>query len=158
MDTVKKKYSEFLLDSPEYYDTPHMEVNSRQLIATIVDLRDNHGFTFLCDIFASHHPDQKDQEFQIHYNLYNMNSSERLIVMSKLAKGKKMEVPSMTGIYRAANWLERETYDFYGITFIGHPDLRRILNMYEMTEFPLRKEFPLEDPDREDKDNKYFGR
>lgn len=70
----------------------------------------------------------------------------------------KPEVPSLTGIYASANWMERETYDFYGVQFLGHPDLRRILNMDEMVDFPLRKEFPLEDPLREDKKDYHFGR
>ena len=54
--------------------------------------------------------------------------------------------------------MERETYDFYGIQFEGHPNLKRILNMDEMTVFPLRKDFPLEDPTRHDKDDSMFGR
>jgi NADH-quinone oxidoreductase subunit C len=54
--------------------------------------------------------------------------------------------------------MEREAYDFYGIIFTGHPDLRRILNMDEMVSFPMRKEFPLEDGGRTDKDDRYFGR
>ena len=54
--------------------------------------------------------------------------------------------------------MEREAYDFYGINFIGHPQLKRILNMDEMTSFPMRKEFPLEDQGRTDKDDRFFGR
>ena len=64
----------------------------------------------------------------------------------------------MTSLYASANWMERETYDFYGIIFDGHPDLRRILNMDEMEYFPLRKEYPLQDATRTDKEDKYFGR
>jgi NADH-quinone oxidoreductase subunit C len=61
-------------------------------------------------------------------------------------------------LFASANWQERETYDFFGITFKNHPDLRRILNMDEMVSFPLRKEFPIEDQGRTDKDDRYFGR
>jgi len=61
-------------------------------------------------------------------------------------------------LYPAANWQERETYDFYGIVFKNHPQLKRILNMDEMESFPLRKEFPLEDQGRTDKDDRFFGR
>jgi NADH-quinone oxidoreductase subunit C len=64
----------------------------------------------------------------------------------------------VTSLYAAANWMERETFDFYGIIFTGHPNLRRILNADEMDYFPLRKEFPLEDATRSDKEDKYFGR
>lgn len=97
------------------------------------------------------------KEFRLHYHLHNMQNKERLLLRLRLARSD-LHAPSVTSLYSAANWLERETYDFYGIVFTGHPDLRRILNMYEMTDFPLRKEFPLEDPTREDKENKYFGR
>jgi NADH-quinone oxidoreductase subunit C len=67
-------------------------------------------------------------------------------------------VPSITSIWPASNWMEREAYDFFGIEFTGHPNLKRILNVEDMTSFPLRKEFPLEDQTREDKDNRMFGR
>jgi NADH-quinone oxidoreductase subunit C len=68
------------------------------------------------------------------------------------------EVDSMTDLFLSSNWQERETYDFYGIEFKNHPDLKRILNMDEMVSFPMRKEFPLEDANRTDKDDRYFGR
>ena len=68
------------------------------------------------------------------------------------------DVYSASALYSAANWMEREAYDFYGINFIGHPQLKRILNMDEMTSFPMRKEFPLEDQGRTDKDDRFFGR
>jgi NADH-quinone oxidoreductase subunit C len=67
-------------------------------------------------------------------------------------------VNTAVNLFSAANWMERETYDFYGIIFEGHPNLKRILNMDEMTVFPMRKEFPLEDPFREDKQDRFFGR
>ena len=60
--------------------------------------------------------------------------------------------------FHAANWMERETYDFYGVNFVGHPNLKRILNVDEMDYFPMRKEFPLEDQTRIDKDDEMFGR
>ena len=64
----------------------------------------------------------------------------------------------MTDLFAGANWMERETYDFFGIEFVGHPDLRRILNEDSMDYFPMRKEYALEDATREDKDDRYFGR
>jgi len=71
---------------------------------------------------------------------------------------KNPVVESATDLFRSANWQERETYDFYGIIFKNHPQLKRILNMDEMESFPLRKEFPMEDPGRTDKDDRFFGR
>jgi NADH-quinone oxidoreductase subunit C len=67
-------------------------------------------------------------------------------------------IPTATTVWNGANWMERETYDYFGVIFDGHPDLRRILNVDDMTAFPMRKEFPLEDPNRVDKKDYFFGR
>ena len=67
-------------------------------------------------------------------------------------------IPTASTIWNGANWMERETYDFFGINFIGHPNLIRILNVDEMDYFPMRKEYPMEDPTRRDKDDEMFGR
>jgi NADH-quinone oxidoreductase subunit C len=70
----------------------------------------------------------------------------------------KPDVFTATQLYATANWMERETYDFFGVNFVGHPNLKRVLNVDEMDYFPLRKEFPLEDQTRIDKDDEMFGR
>jgi NADH-quinone oxidoreductase subunit C len=67
-------------------------------------------------------------------------------------------IPSVVSLWNAANWMERETYDFFGIKFEGHPDLRRILNMDDLGVFPMLRQYPLEDPNRVDKKDEYFGR
>jgi NADH-quinone oxidoreductase subunit C len=80
------------------------------------------------------------------------------IRVTTFLKGENPEVSSIIDLFTSANWMERETWDFYGINFIGHPQLKRILNMDEMVSFPMRKEFPLEDSGRTDKDDRFFGR
>jgi NADH-quinone oxidoreductase subunit C len=115
------------------------------------------GFQFLTTLCAVHYPHNPGKEFEIVYHLHNMQSRKRLRIKTYVGIDKP-EVPSITGIYGSANWMERETYDFFGIRFLGHPNLKRILNMDEMVEFPMRKEFPLEDPTREDKLDYQFGR
>jgi NADH-quinone oxidoreductase subunit C len=67
-------------------------------------------------------------------------------------------IPTASTLWNSANWMERETYDFFGIKFEGHPDLRRILNMDDLGVFPMLKQYPLEDPNRVDKKDEYFGR
>lgn len=67
-------------------------------------------------------------------------------------------MPTLTDLYAAANWMERETFDFYGVQFTGHPNLTRILNIEEMEYHPMLKQYPLEDQTREDKIDTYFGR
>ena len=68
------------------------------------------------------------------------------------------DIDSLTSVYAAANWMERETFDFFGVIFKGHPDLRRILNIDEMDYHPMRKEYRLEDESRTDKVDTFFGR
>lgn len=91
------------------------------------------------------------------YQLHNMYTNQRVRLKVYLPEENPV-VPTLTTIFAGANWMERETYDFYGVIFEGHPDLRRILNVEEMIIFPMRKEYPLEDQTREDKSDKMFGR
>src|SRR5690606_1178611 len=115
------------------------------------------GFNFLTDICGVHYPDQKGAELAVVYHLHNIKENVRLR-FKVFADINKPEVYTATGIYEAANWMEREPYDFDGIIFIGHPNLKRILNVDEMDYFPMRKEYPLEDQSRIDKDDEMFGR
>lgn len=115
------------------------------------------GFQFLTDITGVHYPDREGQELAVVYHLHNLVKNVR-IRMKLYVPIAKPDVYTATGLFSGANWMERETYDFFGINFIGHPDLRRVLNVDEMDYFPLRKEFPLEDQTRIDKDDEMFGR
>jgi NADH-quinone oxidoreductase subunit C len=114
-------------------------------------------FTFLTDLTGIHYPEQKGQELGVVYHLHSFKNNIRL----RLKLFVNIENPiakSMTEVFGSANWMERETYDFYGILFEGHPNLKRILNMDEMDYFPMQKQYPLEDQEREDKNDKFFGR
>lgn len=113
-------------------------------------------FNYLTDITAVHYP-KAEKPFVVVYHLHNMFQNIRLRLKVALA-GDPPVIPSATGVWKSANWMERETYDFFGVHFEGHPDLRRILNMDDLGVFPLRKEYPLEDPNRVDKKDFYFGR
>jgi NADH-quinone oxidoreductase subunit C len=114
-------------------------------------------FRFLTDLTAVHYPERKGEELAVVYHLYNFREGVRL----RLKVYTSVEDPKVftaTKLYESANWMERETYDFFGVEFVGHPNLKRILNVDEMTYFPMRKEFPLEDQSRVDKDDEMFGR
>lgn len=113
---------------------------------------------FLTNITGIHYPDNEEgKEIVIVYHLHSLQNNFRLRLKAYLPV-ENPSIQSITGIYSAANWLERETYDFFGINFVGHPDLRRILNEDSMDYFPMRKEYHLEDETRQDKDNRFFGR
>ena len=114
-------------------------------------------FRFLTDLQAVHYPDNAGRELAVVYHLHNIvdNVRIRFKIFTAIATP---DVYTATQLYACANWMERETYDFFGVHFVGHPDLRRILNVEEMDYFPLRKEYPLEDQTRVDKDDEMFGR
>ena len=114
-------------------------------------------FRFLTDLQAVHYPDNTSAELAVVYHLHNLVDNIR-IRFKVYTDIKSPDVFSATALYEAANFMERETYDFYGVNFVGHPNLIRILNVDEMDYFPMRKEFPLEDQTRIDKDDEMFGR
>jgi NADH-quinone oxidoreductase subunit C len=115
------------------------------------------SFQFLTDLTAVHYPAYQGRELAVVYHLHNLVENCR-IRFKVFAPIEKPDVFSATKIFEAANWLEREAYDFYGVNFVGHPNLIRIQNVDEMDYFPLRKEYPLEDQTRLDKDDEMFGR
>ena len=114
-------------------------------------------FQFMTDLCAVHYPDDKGKELAVVYHLHNLSDNIR-IRYKVFTAIEKPDVFSSSALYSAANWMERETYDFFGVNFVGHPNLRRILNVDEMDYFPLRKEYPMEDQKRTDKEDEMFGR
>ena len=114
-------------------------------------------FRFMTDLCGVHYPNNKGRELAVVYHLHNMVDNVR-IRFKVFTDINQPDVYTATGLFSAANWMERETYDFYGVNFVGHPKLKRILNVDEMDYFPMRKEFPLEDQTRIDKDDEMFGR
>ncbi|MDF2385258.1 NADH-quinone oxidoreductase subunit C [Nostoc ellipsosporum NOK] len=114
-------------------------------------------FRFLTDLCGVHDPAKKGKELTVVYHLHNLEDNVRLR-FRVTADINQPDIYTATGLFSSANWMERETYDFYGVNFVGHPNLKRILNVDEMEYFPMRKEFPLEDQSRIDKDDEMFGR
>ncbi|MDP4148056.1 MAG: NADH-quinone oxidoreductase subunit C [Bacteroidota bacterium] len=114
-------------------------------------------FQFLTDLCAVHYPGQAGRELAVVYHLHNLVDNVRLR-FKIYAPIAQPDVFTVTALYESANWMERETFDFFGVNFVGHPNLKRILNVDEMEYFPMRKEFPMEDQTRIDKDDAMFGR
>lgn len=113
------------------------------------------NFHFLTDLTAMQTADEK--QLGVVYHLHNMPKNMRVRIKTFFDINKP-EIPTATDLWPSANWMERESYDFFGVRFKGHPNLVRILNVDEMDIFPLRKEYPLEDQTRDDKEDKMFGR
>ncbi len=114
-------------------------------------------FQFLTDLCAVNFPDQAGRELAVVYHLHNLTENVR-IRFKVFTSIQDPDVFTASKLFSSANWMERETYDFYGVNFVGHPNLKRILNVDEMDYFPMRKEYPLEDQTRVDKDDEMFGR
>ncbi|AYL93964.1 NADH-quinone oxidoreductase subunit C [Mucilaginibacter celer] len=142
----------------EPYELLTVETGREQIIDLLTFLKTDAElkFAFLTDITAIHYPEQEKQ-IGVIYHLHSLTTNTRIRIKVFLTDGD-VHIPSATVLWDGANWMERETYDFFGVIFDGHPDLRRILNVDDMTAFPMRKEFPLEDPNRVDKKDFYFGR
>jgi NADH-quinone oxidoreductase subunit C len=154
---LREKYEDEILHAETIVDFPTVVLKTDKIVEIITHLYYHHEtrFQFLTTLFGIHFPDQS--QLGVVYQLHNMNSNQRLRLKIFVPVDKPM-VPTLTSVFPAANWMERETYDFYGIIFQGHPNLTRILNVDEMIIFPLRKEYPLEDQVREDKNDQLFGR
>ncbi|MBE0390266.1 NADH-quinone oxidoreductase subunit C [Flavobacterium sp. PL002] len=137
-----------------------LEINADINTAVILFLKNDPSlrFHFLTDLCGVHYPENEvNRQFAIVYHLHNWYDNKRIKIKAFI-NGTTPEIKTISNIFLSSNWMERETYDFYGVNFIGHPQLKRILNMDEMISFPMRKEFPLEDGGRTDKDDRFFGR
>lgn len=158
LEAINREFPEAVISSSEPYGFLTVEVKKEELKKVIHHLKESSlNFIFLTDICGIHYPDHKEKELGVIYHLHNLQENFRIRIKSFFPKDNA-EVDSITDLYSGANWMERETYDFYGITFKGHPDLRVILNMEELGYHPLLKEYALEDGTRTDKDDSMFGR
>lgn len=112
-------------------------------------------YQYLTSIGAIHYPELK--QVAVAYQLHALVSNQRLRLKIYLPEENAV-TETITPVFAGANWMERETFDFYGVIFEGHPNLKRILNVDDMIIYPMRKEYPLEDQTREDKRDEMFGR
>jgi NADH-quinone oxidoreductase subunit C len=155
---ISAKFADKVTVLGEPFGLPTLETSREQIIDVLDFLKQDPvlQFIFLTDLTAIHYPEQEKQ-IGVIYHLHSLANNLRVRVKVFLADGDT-NIPSATVLWNGANWMERETYDFFGVIFTGHPDLRRILNVDDMTAYPMRKEFPLEDPNRVDKKDYFFGR
>jgi len=154
---LEEKFGEQLTEWEEQYGLLTFRAPTEMNLKVLQYLFDERGFTFLTDLTGVHYPTRKDEELCVVYHLHNMVDNIRLR-FKVYVPVEKPDVFTATQVFSGANWMERETYDFFGINFIGHPNLIRILNVDEMDYFPMRKEYKMEDPTRRDKDDEMFGR
>ncbi len=154
---LQVQFPESIVSAELLYDYPVFTIKSDQINDVLAFLKndENLQFQFLTDLTGMQTADEK--QLAVVYHLHNLPKNTRIRLKTFMPIDNPV-VATATNLWPAANWMERETFDFFGIRFKGHPNLKRILNMDEMDVFPLRKDIPLEDQERTDKDNAFFGR
>ena len=155
-DSLQKKFQNELILFDESSDILTFTVRKQSIVEVVQFLKEVLGFQFLTDLCGIHYPDQ-ELALGVVYHLHNFQTNTRIRVKT-FTSVENPQIDTLTTLFSSANWMERETYDFFGIDFVGHPNLIRILNVEYLDYFPLRKEYPLEDQTRKDKDDSFFGR
>ena len=157
---LEEKFGDALLAAEMNYDFPVFILRKDVVKEALIFLKEDTelNFHFLTTMCGIHQPDEVETaEFGLMYQLHNMPKNWRIRLKTFMPKSD-LNMPSIAGIFPTAGWMERQEYDFFGFNFVGHSNLKRILNMDEMNYFPMRKEYPLEDMQRDDKNDKMFGR
>jgi NADH-quinone oxidoreductase subunit C len=141
---LKSAYGSGIRDAATFAGQSYLLVDRAVCHDVLLNLYEQSGYTSLTDLTAVHYP--KDElPFEIVWILFSMATNERVRVKARFAEGES--APTVTDRWVAANWMEREVYDMFGVRFTGHPDLRRILMPDEWTGHPLRKDY---DPHQQD--------
>ena len=158
LEAINREFPDAVIASSEPFGFLTIEVKKEELKKIIHHLKESSlRFIFLTDICGIHYPEDKEKELGIIYHLHNLEDNIRIRIKSFFSR-ENAEVDTITDLYSGANWMERETFDFYGIKFKGHPDLRVIVNSEDLGYHPLLKEYVLEDGTRTDKNDTKFGR
>ena len=158
LEAINREFPDAVIASSEPFGFLTIEVKKEELKKIIHHLKESSlRFIFLTDICGIHYPEDKEKELGIIYHLHNLEDNIKIRIKSFFSR-ENAEVDTITDLYSGANWMERETFDFYGIKFKGHPDLRVIVNSEDLGYHPLLKEYALEDGTRTDKDDTMFGR
>jgi len=157
LSILTEKFSDAILSNELQADMLCINVKKEVIQNLFQFLRDDKElqFNFLTTLCGMHYPEK--EQLGVIYHLHSFVNNHRIRIKTDTDINNPT-IPTLTTIWPSANWMERETFEFFGIQFEGHPNLVRILNVDDFAGFPLRKDFPLEDQTREDKDEGMFGR
>lgn len=141
---LKTKFAEAVLEASEFIGQISVRVEPEQIVEVCKFLRDDADarFNYLSDLTCVHYPLGPERPLEVVYNLYSISRNERVRLKAAIAEGASID--SVTEVWPTANWMEREVYDLFGVSFRNHPDLRRILLPPDWEGHPLRKDYPLE--------------
>ena len=140
---LREKFDSAVIEASEFLGQLSIRIEPAHIVEVCDGLKrdDDTPFNYLSDLTCVHYPDRKEAPFEVVYNLYSIPANERV----RLKVGVDGDgVASVTGVWPAADWPEREVYDLFGVWFRDHPDLRRILLPPDWEGHPLRKDYPLE--------------
>jgi NADH-quinone oxidoreductase subunit C len=145
IDLIKKNFAEAVLETHSLYgdDTVVVQVAAWKDVARFLRDTPQVSMDMLTDLTAVDYP-EREPRFEIVAHFYSLSKGHRLRLKTRTgdAEGDDAEVESLTGLWASANWMEREVFDMFGVTFKNHPDLRRILLYPEFEGHPLRKDYP----------------
>jgi NADH-quinone oxidoreductase subunit C len=152
-----EQFSGVILSNELQADMICISVKKEEIQNILLFLRDDSElqFNFLTTLCGMHYPEK--EQLGVVYHLHSFVNNHRIRIKTATDIVNPI-IPTATSIWPSANWMEREAFEFFGIQFEGHPNLVRILNVDDFVGFPMRKDFPLEDQTREDKNDGMFGR
>ena len=145
IELVKKNFPDAVLESHSQLgdDTLVLAPGSWKEVARFLKDNPQSDMTMLTDLTAVDYPD-RDPRFEIVAHFYSLSRGHRLRLKARVGDrdGETVEIDTLTELWASANWMERECFDMFGVKFLGHPDLRRILTYPEFEGYPLRKDYP----------------
>ncbi len=145
---LKEKFSASIIDVVEFRGEVTVTVAKDAIMEILSFLKLSLQYNLLTDLTAVDYLGKKEERFMMVYLLYSIPNKDRLRIKTPVSEAE-CTIPTATTVWKTANWLEREVFDLFGIAFSGHPDLRRILMTDDWVGHPLRKDYPLQGPDRE---------
>jgi NADH-quinone oxidoreductase subunit C len=145
--SIRGRFTDSIIAVKAFHDEVTMTVRKEDITEICRFLKESLGFNFLTDVTAVDYWG-KDPRFMMVYHLCSLPKKERIRLKSPVAESDP-SIDSLVPLWKTANWLEREVFDLFGITFNNHPDLRRILMPNDWVGHPLRKDYPLQGPGRE---------
>lgn len=141
VDDLSENFSDNIVDVYQSSGDTFIVIDADSLLSIAKHLKENLHYVYLSDVFGIDRY-TSEERFEVVYNLLSLKHHQRLFVKVRCEE-ENPEVNSVSGIWKAANWFEREVYDMFGVYFRNHPDLRRIYMPEDFEYYPLRKEFPL---------------
>lgn len=140
IDAIRPALGDMVIDAYEHVYEITLVIRREAIVEALRILRDDFAYQQLMEIAGVDYP-ARPERFEVVYHLLSVTKNHR--IRAKVSTDEETPVPSVTGLWPVAGWLEREAYDMYGILFEGNPDLRRILTDYGFRGHPLRKDFPM---------------